>query len=90
MIFSRADWQEKAACKGVSSDIMFPDNPGGQDSVYIPALSYCRNCPVTQQCLDYALDFESGQRCRYGVFGGKTPKERYLLEDAPSPVRIKR
>jgi hypothetical protein len=32
---------------------------------------------------------ESGQRCRYGMFGGKTPKERYALADEQVPVRIR-
>ena len=26
------------------------------------------------------MKHESGERCRYGMFGGLTPKERYLLD----------
>jgi hypothetical protein len=30
--------------------------------------------------LAMALKHESGERCRYGMFGGHTPKERYLMD----------
>ena len=90
MILERPDWQEKASCRGVPTEIFFPDNPGGQDSVYNKAREFCRQCEVTTQCLAYALEHETGQRCRYGVFGGLSPRERYALGDGANPVRIRK
>ena len=90
MILERPDWQEKAACRGVPTEIFFPENPGGQDSVYNKAREFCRKCEVTQQCLAYALEHETGQRCRFGVFGGLSPRERSQLATTPNPIRIRR
>lgn len=90
MILERPDWQEKAACRGVPTEIFFPDNPGGQDNVYNKAREFCQRCEVTAPCLAYALEHETGQRCRYGVFGGLSPRERYALGDGANPVRIRK
>lgn len=90
MIMDRPDWQEKASCRGVPSDVFFPDNPGGQDSVYRQALQFCQQCEVTTQCLEYAMSYEQGQKCRFGMFGGKTPRERYALAHTPSPITIRK
>jgi WhiB family redox-sensing transcriptional regulator len=90
VILERPDWQEKAACRGVPTEIFFPDNPGGQDSVYNKARDFCLKCEVTQQCLAYALEHETGQRCRFGVFGGLSPRERSQLATTPNPIRIRR
>jgi hypothetical protein len=90
MILERPDWQEKAACRGVPNEIFFPDNPGGQESVYNQALSFCEKCNVSQQCLDYAMDFEKGKRDRFGMFGGKTPRQRYLLDKQPVVIQIRK
>lgn len=90
MILERPDWQDRAACRGVPSEIFFPDNPGGQDSVYNRAREFCQRCEVTDKCLAYALEHETGQRCRYGMFGGLTPRERGQIDSTPTYVRIKR
>lgn len=83
-------WYDDAHCKGIDINIFFPDNPGGQDSVYRQALKYCTACAVRQECLAFAMDAEKDQRCRFGMFGGKTPKERYVLADQPVPTRIRK
>jgi len=89
MILDRPSWQQRAECRGVPYTVMFPENPGGQDSVYREALKFCNRCSVQAECLAFAMREESGQRCRYGMFGGKTPKERYALADEQVPVRIR-
>lgn len=80
MILERPDWQDKSACKGVSHEIFFPDNPGGQESVYNQAIRFCEACEVRKECLEFALSFEQGKRDRYGVFGGMTPRQRWVLD----------
>lgn len=83
------NWQDRAACKGISQDVFFPDNPGGQESVYRPAQRFCAECEVTDQCLAFAMEHESGQRFRFGVYGGKTPRERTVLATTPTVVTFR-
>lgn len=90
MILERPDWQERAACRGVPSEIFFPDNPGGQDNVYNRGREFCSRCEVTQQCLTYAMEYETGQRYRYGLFGGLSPRQRSERATQPTTVRIRK
>ncbi|MDN5717951.1 MAG: WhiB family transcriptional regulator [Janibacter sp.] len=62
-----------AACEGEDLDIFFPVGSAG------PALwqaqratSICAGCPVTEECLSYAL--RTGQD--HGIWGGLTSEER--------------
>jgi WhiB family redox-sensing transcriptional regulator len=66
------DWRTLAACKG-AGDAMFPSNypPDIED-----AKDYCRACPVTSDCLQWAL--ETGQE--FGVWGGLSEAERRILK----------
>ncbi|MCK0092041.1 WhiB family transcriptional regulator [Rhodococcus sp. F64268] len=64
-----------AACRDVDGAIFFhPDNERGEprEERIEAAKRICRSCPVSMQCLRYAL--ESGER--YGVWGGMTEEER--------------
>jgi WhiB family redox-sensing transcriptional regulator len=72
------DWRSQAACKNLPKNIFFPEQPS--DNAYKQAQKICGSCPVQQDCLAMALKHESGERCRYGMFGGHTPKERYLMD----------
>ena len=57
-------WRRRAACRGVGTHIFFP----GQGSSNERALEMCRSCPVTAECLDYAVSL--GPALRDGVWGG--------------------
>lgn len=48
------------------------------DEDYLPrvAKKFCGECPVRQQCLEYALKVNE----QYGVWGGLTAKERQALQ----------
>lgn len=63
-------WRVRAACHDpdIDPEIFFPD-PGGSAS---HAKKVCRRCPVTAECLRYALD--RGREA--GVWGATTPEER--------------
>lgn len=63
------DWMDRAACLNIDPDIFFPER--GESAK--PAKRVCSQCPVVQQCLDYALTLPED---RLGVFGGTTPRER--------------
>lgn len=42
------------------------------------AKALCAQCPITEKCLQYALDIE----VEFGIFGGTTPQERKALANA--------
>jgi len=65
------DWRTLAACRGTAPETFFP-LPGRSPAA---AKRACAACPVTAQCLGYALEAGIG----YGVFGGLTEAERRPL-----------
>lgn len=76
-----ADWQARALCRNVDTDVFFPDRPGPLSKrAWSIARSVCGCCPVAKQCLDDAMEIEQASRGeRYGMFGGLTPAERQTL-----------
>lgn len=65
------DWEDAALCQQVAPDLWFPaegDNP--RDAKRI-----CARCPVTDECLRWALDHDE----RFGVWGGLSARERRAL-----------
>jgi WhiB family transcriptional regulator, redox-sensing transcriptional regulator len=61
-------WRQVAACRGVDPDIFYPVSEEDADE----AKDICRQCPVMETCLEYAL----ATRERDGVWGGATERER--------------
>ena len=59
-------WRDRALCAQIGGDIWFPEK-GGDSGV--AAKRVCRACPVTAECLAYAL--EMGEE--HGVWGGMSP-----------------
>lgn len=70
-------WQDDALCRQVDPDLFFPETTGGLSQANT-AKRVCAQCPVRAQCLDEAL----ANDIRYGVWGGKSEKERRLLRRA--------
>ena len=69
-------WQDNAACAGIPVDVFYPRAQGGNGDA-AEAKDICARCPVTVQCLTYALDLESETGAlRHGIWGGTTPIER--------------
>jgi WhiB family redox-sensing transcriptional regulator len=66
------DWKTRAACAGYPSTIFFPD---GDSPDTHKALSICGECPVTEDCLEYALATNQVS----GIWGGTTEEERRSL-----------
>ena len=60
----------QAVCRDMDTEIFFSLTAGDIST----AKDACRKCPAQQACLDYAMYSEE-----YGVWGGKTPKERKLI-----------
>ncbi|OLM28270.1 WhiB-like transcription regulator [Pseudonocardia sp. Ae717_Ps2] len=70
------DWRE-AVCRGEDPELFFPVGTSGPAMLQIAeAKSVCRRCPMTGQCLAWALD--SGQDA--GVWGGMSEDERRALK----------
>ena len=65
-------WRDLAACVGQSALFY----PAERDFASVrEAKAICRECPVTAECLEHAI--ESGEV--YGIWGGMGPKERRML-----------
>jgi WhiB family redox-sensing transcriptional regulator len=70
------EWLRRAACVGEDPELSFPVGTKGPALRDIAAAKrICARCPVTVQCLDFALD--SGQAS--GVWGGTCEEERVEL-----------
>ncbi len=72
-------WMERARCSAVDSAVFFPECPTGpanDRSPYAAARAVCGRCPVTAECLDYALRNHE----RYGMWGGTTPAQRRTMK----------
>lgn len=71
------DWMDDAYCRlnRAPIDLFFLDNPGpqGVDRVID---TYCANCSVTTECLNYALN----NHISMGIFGGKSGRDRRILQ----------
>ena len=63
-------WRAKAACHGLDPTIFYPATDDDADAE--SAKSVCAQCPVSDDCLEYALGF----REKEGVWGGATERER--------------
>lgn len=69
------DWQVAAACRGLDASMFFhPDNERGRSRRRREeeAKSICATCPVSRQCLAWALSV----REPYGIWGGLSATER--------------
>jgi WhiB family transcriptional regulator, redox-sensing transcriptional regulator len=85
-------WQDDAECKGLDSNIFFPEVFGDQQNgmIWEQARKICGACSVREQCLKSELSFEQATGRRNGMWGGLTPKEREQLSRRPVPLRMKK
>ena len=65
------DWQDEALCKESDPEAFFPEKGGSTKQ----AKTVCKRCPVTEKCLQYALDNDE----RHGIWGGKSERERRII-----------
>ena len=71
------DWRNDAACRDEDPELFFPVGTSGPALSQIAAAkTVCRRCPVSSECLTWAL--ESGQDA--GVWGGQDEDERRALK----------
>lgn len=67
-------WHEQAACRGHDTNRWFIEEDGRADHDHVPAdiAAICGDCPVSADCLDYALR----RGLDDGIWGGLSPKDR--------------
>ena len=75
-------WMFHARCRGISPAEFFPSDGTGVET----AQRVCAACPVSNECLEYALL----HRIEHGVWGGASERERRRIlrrrrDVAPSP-----
>jgi len=61
------DWRKLGACRGLETDIFYPDDEEAEAAKVV-----CDGCRVRVACLEYALL----EREKAGVWGGATERER--------------
>ncbi len=59
-------------CRGMCIEVFYP----GRGETAGPARQVCTQCPVRQQCLEFAVS----NRIVYGIWGGLTGPERRALQ----------
>ena len=66
-------WRNRAACRNTSPELFFPVGTTGiaLDQI-VAAKRVCGQCPVTHECLEFAI--ATNQEA--GVWGGQTEDER--------------
>lgn len=63
---------ERARCSAESPDVFFPSDGVG----VLRAQKICAECPVVEECLEYAL----ANHIAHGVWGGASERRRRRLQ----------
>jgi hypothetical protein len=66
-----SEWQKDALCSQTDAETFFPEKGASTHDAKV----VCGHCTVREDCLEYAL--AAGER--YGVWGGKSERERRAL-----------
>jgi WhiB family redox-sensing transcriptional regulator len=80
----RTAWMLRAACQDADPSIFFPNHDRDAHNelgttTYKEAKTYCDRCPVTRECLLFAMKQFPHNDDDYGMWGGLSPKERRKL-----------
>jgi WhiB family transcriptional regulator, redox-sensing transcriptional regulator len=71
------DWRHRAECRNEDPELFYPAGTSGPALLQIAeAKAVCRRCPVSHDCLNWAL--KTGQDS--GVWGGMDEGERRVLK----------
>ncbi|HET7110158.1 MAG TPA: WhiB family transcriptional regulator [Gemmatimonadales bacterium] len=82
--WERPGWQARSKCGGSRPALFYPEKGEGEDATAVAqaAKSVCNGldgqpaCPVKQECLEFALQHHE----KFGVWGGRTERERNSLK----------
>ena len=73
------EWDKQAACRGMDSELFFPDEELGEEPSDLVKQA-CASCPVKSDCLADAMSY--ARRDDWGFFGGTTESDRGILRRA--------
>lgn len=76
-------WRERGLCWQSEAPNFFPHV--GQVDQAAQAKAVCRGCPVTVECLEYALVAFPSRRYDFGIWGGTTAAERQQMRRDRDP-----
>ncbi len=81
-------WRDGAICRDTDPELFFPIGTTGQALLQISrAKSVCSECPVSVDCLEFAIETNQDT----GIWGGTSEEERrQLRRDIASQRRISR
>lgn len=74
-------WRHNANCLGVNPDLFYPER--GQSTR--EAKTVCQGCEARGECLEFAL--QNGEK--FGIWGGKSERERRRIRKARAAARRK-
>jgi WhiB family redox-sensing transcriptional regulator len=64
-------WYKYGECQNHDQDLFFPE----RGSSTVKAKAICNACPVQKECLDFAVE----RKERFGIWGGKSERERRAI-----------
>jgi WhiB family transcriptional regulator, redox-sensing transcriptional regulator len=74
-VFEPPAWAQRASCRGSDLDFYVDASKVANRPAVDAAKAVCSNCPVREDCLQYAL--RNGET--FGIWGGRTEKERSTI-----------
>jgi hypothetical protein len=94
------DWTKQAECTkpGVDLSVFFAEKAGSEEANggarggpgMAEARAICARCPVTDLCLEGALEAEGTTNHRFGMFGGMSPLERVRIVRSRQRAKAKK
>jgi WhiB family redox-sensing transcriptional regulator len=82
---SDRDWWQQAACREADPDLFAYDPSSDPPATADAAKAVCAGCPVTGDCLSFALGTMRASQDLTGIYGGLTPAERATRRPPQQP-----
>lgn len=80
------NWRFRAACRDADPELFFPIGSSGPALLQVQdAKALCSNCPVQEQCRQWALDFGEDA----GVWGALSEDERRAIKQPTARRRAR-
>lgn len=79
------DWRQRAACKGMDTNIFFPES-NDKESVK-KARAICGVCPVIQECRAFNDQIEQAEGRKDGIWGGTSKYQRRKTNPLSGDIR---
>ncbi len=74
--WDHGSWRDNAKCRETNPSWFFPVGVTGDAEIQIRRVKeFCSNCPVSLECLEFALRTNQ----EYGIWGGKDEEERRII-----------